>query len=164
MGNLRAMSVTASTRPGSEVRPRLSDADYERLLTFRTQLRRFDQWSARRASESGLTHAQHQLLLAIRGHADPRGPTIGDIAGHLLVRHHTAVELTDRTQELGLVVRKRDRDDRRLVRLALTAKGRGRIRALTTAHLDELRTRVPLLAALVEDDPYAAKLSRRDTS
>jgi len=104
------------------------------------------------------------LLLAIRGHADPRGPTIGDIAGYLLVRHHTAVELADRTQELGLVVRKRDRDDRRLVRLALTAKGRGRIRALTTAHLDELRTLVPLLAALVEDDRYAAKLSRRDTS
>jgi DNA-binding MarR family transcriptional regulator len=128
----------------------LSDADYRRLLAFRTQLRRFDQWSTKRAGDFGLTHAQHQLLLAIRGHGDSRGPTIGEVADYLLVRHHTAVELANRAQELGLIARTRDRDDRRIVRLVLTAKGRRRIRSLTAAHLEELRELAPVLTALVD--------------
>jgi hypothetical protein len=57
----------------------LSDTDYRRLLALRTQLRRFDRWSEQRARDFGLTHAQHQLLLAIRGHNDARGPTIGEV-------------------------------------------------------------------------------------
>ena len=53
---------------------RLTDADYEDLLTLRTGLRRFLRWSEQQAEEAGLTPAQHQLLLAIRGHTDRRGP------------------------------------------------------------------------------------------
>jgi DNA-binding MarR family transcriptional regulator len=128
----------------------LSDADYRRLLAFRTQLRHFDQWSARRAGDFGLTHAQHQLLLAIRGHGDSRGPTITEVAEYLLVRHHTAVELANRTQQLGLIARTRDGDDQRVVRLMLTAKGRRRIRSLSAAHLEELRELAPVLDALVD--------------
>ena len=48
----------------------LTDADYRRLLLFRTGLRRFERWSQERAAEVDLTSAQHQLMLAIRGHAD----------------------------------------------------------------------------------------------
>ena len=142
----------------------LSDADYRRLLAFRTQLRRFDQWSAKRASAFGLTHAQHQLLLAIRGHGDPRGPTVGEVAEYLQVRHHTAVELANRAQELGLITRTRDGDDRRVVRLVLTGKGRRRIRSLSAAHLDELRELAPALAALVDhaEPGSAAETPARD--
>jgi DNA-binding MarR family transcriptional regulator len=136
----------------AEVVGELTDAEYQRLLAFRILLRRFDQWSTRQALDSGLTHAQHQLLLAIRGHANPRGPTIGELAEYLLVRHHTAVELANRTQELGLISRSRDKDDRRVVRLTLTAKGRRRIRSLSAAHMDELRQLAPILSALVEDN------------
>ena len=56
----------------------LTTAEYERLLDFRTGLRRFLRWSEQEAVAAGLTPAQHQLLLAIRGHRDPAGPTIGD--------------------------------------------------------------------------------------
>jgi len=129
----------------------LSDTDYRRLLAFRTQLRRFDRRSEQRARDFGLTHAQHQLLLAIRGHDDARGPTIGEVAEHLLVRHHTAVELVDRAQLLGFITRRRDRHDGRVVRLALTAKGRRRVDALSGAHVEELRELTPILTALVED-------------
>jgi DNA-binding MarR family transcriptional regulator len=129
----------------------LSDTDYRRLLALRTQLRRFDRWSEQRARDFGLTHAQHQLLLAIRGHDDARGPTIGEVAEHLLVRHHTAVELVDRTQLLGFITRRRDRRDGRVVRLALTAKGRRKVNALSGAHVEELRELAPILTALVED-------------
>jgi len=131
-----------------------SDKEYERLLAFRTRLRRFDQWSRAAAAEHGLTHSQHQLLLAVRGHAGQAGqagqagPTIGDVAEALLVKHHTASELVDRTQALGLVERYRDRDDNRRVRLRLTERGDAVLRELTAVHLEELRRLAPLLGDL----------------
>lgn len=127
---------------------RLTDADYHRLLAVRTQLRRFEHWSAEQARARGLTAAQHQLLLAVRGHAGPRPPTIGDVAGYLMVRHNTAVELIDRTQELGLLERFRDPADHRVVRLALTRTGHARLSALSAAHLEELARLAPLLGEL----------------
>jgi hypothetical protein len=50
--------------------PKPSDEDYRRLLELRTGLRRFLRWSEQHAQAAGLTPAQHQLLLAIRGHPD----------------------------------------------------------------------------------------------
>lgn len=134
-------------------RKQLSDKDYQRLLAFRTQMRRFEHWSREQAAALGLTHTQHQLLLAIRGHGDVRGPTIGEAADYLLVRHHTAVELADRVQELGLLARERDAEDQRVVRLVLTEAGKARIRALTALHLEELSRLAPALGALVGDLP-----------
>ena len=71
--------------------PTPTDEDYRRLLELRTGLRRFLRWSEQHAEAAGLTPAQHQLLLAIRGHRDPRGPTVGDVAGYLMLRPHSAV-------------------------------------------------------------------------
>lgn len=116
-----------------------TDEDYARLLAFRTQLRRFEHWSRDEAAKLALTQAQHQLLLAIRGHDDPRGPTIGQVADHLLVRHHTAGELADRTHEQSLVSRHADEIDHRVVRLRLTTEGSSRLRSLSALHLEELR-------------------------
>jgi DNA-binding MarR family transcriptional regulator len=116
----------------------LDQQDYERLLAFRTGLRRFLSWSGQQAEAAGITPAQHQLLLAIRGHHDLRGPTIGVIAGYLLVRHHSAVELIDRAEAAGLVARRADSEDGRTVRVALTADGRRRLERLAAAHLEEL--------------------------
>ena len=110
----------------------LTDADYRKLLDFRDGLRRFLRWSEEQARAVGLTPAQHQLLLAIRGHDDPLGPTIGDVASHLMLRHHSAVD------EL-------DPHDHRAVRLRLTRDGSARLAALTTQHLDELRRLEPRL-------------------
>src|SRR5207248_11734441 len=78
------------------------------------------------------------LLLAIRGHADPRGPTISEVAEHLLLRHHSAVGLIDRAEAAGLVHRRADRADHRMVRLSLTPVGRRRLAALTREHLEEV--------------------------
>lgn len=117
---------------------RLRDADYARLLAVRTRLRVFEHWSAEQAARHGLTGSQHQLLLAIRGHADPAGPTVGDVADYLMIRHNTAVELVDRTQELGLLERRRDDRDHRVVRLTLTRAGQARLARLSATHLEEL--------------------------
>jgi DNA-binding MarR family transcriptional regulator len=116
----------------------LRDSEYVRLLKFRDALRRFQVWSEAQAVEAGLTPARHQLLLAIRGH--PGGhPTIGEVAAHLLLRHHSVVELIDRAVGAGLVVRHRDKDDARVVRLGLTRQGATLLARLSTAHAAELK-------------------------
>jgi DNA-binding MarR family transcriptional regulator len=116
----------------------LPDESYVRLLTLRTGLRRFLRWSEQLAADAGLTPAQHQLLLAVRGHPDSRGPTIGEIADYLLLRHHSAVGLVDRADAAGLVTRERDADDHRVVRLHLTDDGADRLEALSALHLQEI--------------------------
>jgi DNA-binding MarR family transcriptional regulator len=117
---------------------RVTDDDYRRLLEFRTGLRRFLRWSERLAAEAGLTPVQHQLLLAIRGHADPRGPTISEVAGYLLVRHHSVVQLVDRAERAGLVTRVADSQDGRIVRLTLSGHGSARLAELAAATKEEL--------------------------
>jgi DNA-binding MarR family transcriptional regulator len=124
-----------------------TDADYRRLLAFRTGLRRFVRWSEEQATNAGVTPAQHQLLLAIRGHDGSEGPTIGDVADSLLLRHNSAVGLVDRAERAGLVDRVTDRDDHRVVRLQLTAFGRRKIDALSASHLAELERLAPLMRA-----------------
>ncbi len=127
----------------------LTDQEYSKLLAFRAGLRRLLRWSERRAAEVGLTDTQHQLLLAIRGHADPGGPSIGEIAEYLSTRHHSVVQLIDRTEQLGLVARKRGGgNDRRVVRLMLTEAGKETLALLSAAHLDELQRLAPLIGAL----------------
>jgi DNA-binding MarR family transcriptional regulator len=125
--------------PASTARSRrITDADYRRLLEFRTGLRRFLHWSEEQAQGAGVSPSQHQLLLAIRGHPDRRGPTIGDVAEYLLLRHHSAVGLVDRAEDAGLVRRRQDRDDHRIVRLHLTARGAETLQQLTAVTLEEL--------------------------
>lgn len=116
----------------------LDDDVYARLLSLRTGLRHFERWSEQQARAAGLTPAQHQLLLAVRGHPDQRGPTIGEVADYLLLRHHSVVGLADRAEAAGLVVRHRDIGDHRIVRLQLTDEGAERIEALSALHLEEL--------------------------
>ncbi|HEY3530764.1 MAG TPA: MarR family transcriptional regulator [Nocardioides sp.] len=125
-----------------------TDGQYRQLLAFRTTLRRFDQWSREAAAEHGLTHAQHQLLLAVRGSATPGGPPIGEVAEALLVRPHTAGELVDRMAHAGFVERVQDETDHRKVRLRLTAEGERVLRELTAVHLAELKRLRPLLGKL----------------
>ncbi|MEO8813777.1 MAG: helix-turn-helix domain-containing protein [Mycobacterium sp.] len=116
----------------------LPDDVYTRLLKFRTRLRRFERWSADQAQAAGLTPAQHQLLLAIRGHTDSRGPTVGDLADYLLLRHHSAGELIQRAEAADLVTRVRDREDQRVIRLRLTDVAAKCLESLSELHLEEL--------------------------
>jgi DNA-binding MarR family transcriptional regulator len=125
-----------------------SNADYTLLLELRTSLRRFLRWSDERAGEVGITPAQHQLLLAIKGHSDSKGPTIGDVAAYLLLRHHSAVGLVDRAEQAGLVVRGQDPDNYRVVRLRLTEYGTAQLEALAELHLDELKQLAPTVKSL----------------
>ena len=126
-------------------------ADYQHLLEFRTSLRRFLRWSEEQARAQDLTPAQHQLMLAIKGHPGETGPSIGDVAGYLLLRHHSAVGLIDRAEAKGLVRRTPDSDNRSTVRLALTEDGARRLAALSELHLEEVPRLAETMRALFTD-------------
>jgi len=145
----------------------LEQSDFEHLLELRTGLRRFLRWSEEQAKAAGLTGAKHQLLLAVRGHPDPAGPTIGEIADYLVLRHHSAVGLVDRAVKDGLVERNPDPVNKSVVRVTLTPLGLARLDALAEAHLEEISHLAPTMRALWRaledgdgDAPHPAARSR----
>ncbi len=127
----------------------LTSPDFERLLAFRVSLRGFQRWSEDQAQAAGLTHVQHQLLVAIKGHPAAEPPTVGDLAGYLQLRPHSAVELVDRAESAGLVERVTDPADGRIVRVRLTRQGDRIVQQLTPAHLDRLHELAKVLDNLV---------------
>jgi DNA-binding MarR family transcriptional regulator len=128
----------------------LTQQDFERLLEFRVTLRRFQRWSEDQARAAGLTHVQHQLLVAIKGHRGAGPPAIGDLAGYLLLRPHSTVELVDRAEAAGLVERTPDAEDGRVVRVRLTTEGEEILRKLTRAHLNRLHELAAVLDEFVD--------------
>ncbi|MFT4048219.1 MAG: MarR family winged helix-turn-helix transcriptional regulator [Solirubrobacterales bacterium] len=116
----------------------LTDADYAHLADLRSGIRTYLAWAEQRAKEHDLTPAQVQLALAIRSHDDPAGPTIGELAETLLLRHHSAVGLVDRAVENGMVRRVRDSEKASRVHVVLTEEGAERLEILSRLHLEWL--------------------------
>ena len=138
----------------------LSRHDFEKLLEFRVTLRRFQRWSEDQAQAAGLTHVQHQLLVAIKGHHGDRPPTVGDLAGYLLLRPHSAGELVDRAEAAGLVKRIPDGSDGRVIRVLLTAEGDRVMQELTRAHLQRLHELAAVLDELVNHPGDSSAMGR----
>ena len=128
----------------------MTQADYRALSQFRYQIRRFLHFSEEAARAEGLEPQQHQLLLAIQTLDESQSPTIGQLAEHLVLRHHSAVGLIDRLEGRGLVSRVRGEGDRRQVRVRLTAEGAERLRRLSALHREELRHSGPLLVEALD--------------
>jgi DNA-binding MarR family transcriptional regulator len=132
----------------TKTRGELTEADYRNLAEFRHLLRRFLVFSEEAARQGGLTPQQHQALLAIKGFDRNGSPTIGDLAGQLAIKHHSAVGLVDRLGKAKLVTRRNDPADRRRVTLALTREGENLLADLSAAHREELRLLTPSLKSL----------------
>lgn len=119
---------------------------YRDLAEFRRQIRRFLHFSELTAKEHGIEAQQHQLLLAVHGLPDGTNPTIREIASRLFIQHHSAVELVDRLEVTGTVVRHPGSQDKREVWVRLTPAGRAILRRLALAHRTELERSGPELA------------------
>lgn len=117
----------------------LSDREYRSLAEFRHALRMFLRFSEEAARDAGLTPAQHQLLLAIRGHPGASAPSTSDIADRLQLKLHSTVELVARAEANGLVVRVVDEGDARRALLALTREGESKLAELSVLHRRELK-------------------------
>jgi DNA-binding MarR family transcriptional regulator len=130
-------------------RSRITKEHYELLAELRHTLRRFQRFSREAARDSGLTAQQHQALLAIKGFPGRDYVSVGELAGRLQVRHHSAVGLVDRLARQGLVRRTASTVDRRRVDVRLTPRGEAKIETLSAAHLRELRQLGPGLRSLL---------------
>jgi DNA-binding MarR family transcriptional regulator len=125
----------------------LTSDDYRALARLRYLIRQFLQFSENAAREEDLEPQQHQMLLVIRASDEPDGPTVGQVAEQLFIRHHSAVGLADRLEQHGLIERARPDQDRRHVRLRLTRRGESVVEHLSQSHHAELRKVGPELVA-----------------
>jgi DNA-binding MarR family transcriptional regulator len=128
----------------------LSKADYEALAEFRYALRKFLGFSEAAASEHGVTPQQYQALLAIEGFPGRNWVTMGELAEQMRTAHHSAVGLVDRMETMRLVKRTVVKNDRRWVRVTLTAKGLRVLEKLYRVHRDELQSSGSQLTALLQ--------------
>jgi DNA-binding MarR family transcriptional regulator len=123
----------------------LSLTEYRELARFRFEIRQFLQFSEQAARDHGLEPQQHQALLALKGLPETTPATIGELAGRLLVKHHSAVGLVDRLEKAGLLSRRPNPGDARQVLVQLTHAGETVLRRLSLAHRLELQESGPQL-------------------
>jgi DNA-binding MarR family transcriptional regulator len=123
----------------------LEPGDYQALAEFRYRIRAFLSFSEHTARSVGLEPQQHQLILVIKGFSHDGHLTITELAEKMKLRHHSTVELVNRTEKSGLVTRTRAQHDRRHVFVSLTARGEALLQELTMYHLEELRSSGPAL-------------------
>ena len=116
----------------------LPEQQVHALADFRFALRKFLHFSEAAAMQAGLTPQQHQLLLQIEGASAGTVTAVGYLAERLVRRHHSVVELSDRCEEAGLIVRMRDPHNRRQVVLELTGAGNRVLAELSAVHAREL--------------------------
>ncbi len=117
----------------------------EALAEFRHRLRQFLHFSEAAAERAGLHPQQHQLLLQIAGAPAGTPVTVGYVAERLGLRHNSTVELCDRCEEAGLLVRRHNQADRRCVLLEVSPQGRKMLELLSIDHARELDQLAPRL-------------------
>ena len=117
----------------------ISDAQYRSIGQLRHQIRLFLRQGEAAAREHGIGGQQYQVLLAIRS-IQTGGPcTIRALSDHLLLKHHSTVELVDRLEANRLIVRSRDSEDRRQVFVKLQPKAERILDAILRKRLGDLR-------------------------
>jgi DNA-binding MarR family transcriptional regulator len=135
---------------GGSKKPRLAERDYQTLAAFRQALRHFLSFSEAAANDAGLPAQQYQALLALKASARGANVTIDDLAGHLLIRHNSAVGLVDRLEAEKLVRRQVEPSNRRKVNVHLTPKGARILERLAAVHRAELRRVEPQLRLILK--------------
>ena len=105
----------------------------------------------------GITATQYNVLRILRG-AEPDGLCRNEVRDRMLTRMPDMTRLLDRMEEAGLVVRSRERDDRRMVLTRISDQGRKLLSDLDVAvdrehksrftklNDDELRSLIEMLA------------------
>jgi DNA-binding MarR family transcriptional regulator len=119
---------------------------FRTLAEFRYELRQFLHFSERAAVAVGLQPQQHQLLLQVAGAPEGEAVTIAYAAERLSLRHHSVVELVNRSEREGLLVRTVDARDQRRAILQVTRKGELVLGRLAGDHARELTEMAPRLA------------------
>jgi len=86
-------------------------------------------WEKFLKATAGLTNNQYNVLRILRG-SHPSRLACSEIAERMIARDPDITRLIDRLSRRGLVARARSRQDRRIVEVAITDKGREMLRSL----------------------------------
>ncbi len=120
------------------------------LADFRYELRRFYQFSEQAARKEGVQSKQYQLLLQVAGAPPEAMVTIAYAAERMGLKHNSMVELVDRSEREGLLMRKDDINDRRRTLLKVTRKGQQVLHRLAEQHARELTELAPRMMKALE--------------
>lgn len=122
------------------------DAEPLGVLSRVTRLAKYLDNARRRAFlEVGLETWEFDVLAALRRAGRPYALSPGQLASQTLVTSGTITNRVDRLEERGLVMRERDPEDRRGIRVVLTEAGKG---AVDLALEDLLGREQAILASL----------------
>lgn len=135
----RGLLLPLSPRSGDELGPDDYRAQSQCLAMFTAFL------AANREilAEYDISVGEHACLVEAQCGEDEGARSIGDLAQRLRVRHNTAVGMVTRLCDMGHVVRKRDAQDRRKVRLEVTRKGRQTLDQIVRRYWQALRELEP---------------------
>jgi DNA-binding MarR family transcriptional regulator len=128
----------------------VSIAAYQQLAEFRYRIRSFVHFSEEAVRAAGIEPQQHQLLLAVKGLPDGARPTVTTLSHRLCLKHHSTVELINRLEQRGAVVRRHSDHDRREVLIELTPFGEEVLERLSVLHWQEVQSLAPALSGALE--------------
>lgn len=120
-----------------KLRP-LDKGGLELQSKFRYELRRFLRFGEEAARAAGVTAVQYHMMLHTQAFPGRDWASIGELAERLQTAPHGVVALVSRCEEAGLVRRQENKQDRRLVEVHLTAKGRRCVERLAAQHQAQL--------------------------
>ncbi len=127
----------------------IPEADYRALARLRHEVRKFTASSVKAARSAGLEAQQYQALLAVRAYTGEDSMSTTALADELFISVPAAVELLNRLEAAGLVLRRESELDRRRKVVELTAEARKVLTSLASTHRDELQRHVPALMAMM---------------
>jgi DNA-binding MarR family transcriptional regulator len=124
---------TRSPRPSAPQPGALEGLEASLVATIPPVMRHLLAHARKRPAWAELTYSQYNVLRII----DRDGPTAqAEIARGLMVSAPVVTRIASALADAGLVERRNDPRDRRTVRLALTPRGRRRVRAMRQELLD----------------------------
>ena len=86
----------------------------------------------------GLPTARYFLLLHVKGSPGRDWASVSELAERLQAQPHGVVALVSRCEAAGLVVRRHNKDDARLVEVHLRPKGERLVEELARLHREEI--------------------------
>ena len=128
-----------------KLRP-LDKAGLERQSRFRYEMRRFLRFGEEASRAAGVTAVQYHLMLHTQAFPGRGWASIGELAERLQTAPHGVVAVVARCEGAGVVRRRANAEDGRLVEVHPTPKGRRVVDRLAAQHQAQLGA----LAAVIE--------------
>ena len=114
-----------------------ASGEQEVLLGIRIAAARIvESWDRFLKAQADLSNEQYNVLRILRG-SHPNRLSCGEISQRMISRDPDVTRLVDRLSHRGLVSRTRGKQDRRVVEVGITDKGRDLIKALDP-HVDRM--------------------------